>query len=284
LRVGIFANDKKVHKAWIRVSNSSQDPFSGDDEQNTRGFAIKLFDVPGPKLIGVEENANTLDILHVAAEAFVARDNFNYSKISDGSENAIQLLLRLGIKRTKDLIKAVSVSKKEANPLRLDYFSTVPYRLGAAAGPKKAVKYRLSLCSAEDAQKFPAVEDRPEKLVRNIEDTFSKLDNVCYKFEMQWAGPKDKVEDATTKWKGEYTTVARLWIKSSDNASRVIGERKEFCEHLSLNPWRTLDVHRPLGRINRARKTTYLMSSMFRHKANKTEVKEPQLDSFEKIP
>lgn len=136
LRVGLFAKNES-YKTWIRVSNSSQDPFSKDKEQNTRGFAMKLLGVEGPKLIDPEQASSTMDLLTVAAEAFVAKDNSNYSKISEG-ENPVALFVRLGVARALSLVATVKKTQSEQNPLRLEYFSTVPYRLGPASGPKKA--------------------------------------------------------------------------------------------------------------------------------------------------
>lgn len=71
--------------------------------------------------------------------------------------------------------------------------------------------------------------------------------------------------------------------KTENSADRIAG-RKDFCENLSFNPWRTLETHRPLGRINRARKTTYLMSSTFRHNSNRVEIAEPTEASFASQP
>ncbi len=282
LRVGIFANDQAKFKSWVRVSNSSQDPFSPDNDQNTRGFAVKLLGVAGEKLL--PDSQATMDLLTVAAEAFVARDNFNYSDIADGTEGTIGLAWRLGISRLRALLAAVSKAKAEPNPLRLDYFSTVPYRLGSAQGPKKAIKFRIVLCDPASAEKFPAAESGPENLVKNITETMSAVENVCYNYQVQVAGRRDNVEDATMRWRGEYVTIAQLRIHGRDNPAAALAGRNEFCEHLSFNPWRTLDAHRPLGRINRARRATYLMSSTFRRTENHQPLAEPGVDSYEVVP
>lgn len=283
LRVGLFSKNE-TYKTWIRISNSDQDPFSKDGDQNTRGFAMKLLGVEGKKLIDPEEHIPTLDLLMVAAEAFVARDNFNYSKIADGTETNFQLFLRLGVARLAALLSSVSTAKAEMNPLRLNYFSTVSYRLGPEKGPKQAIKFRIVLCDPKGGEKFPAGKEGVSNLEKNITDTFNAVEEVCYDFKVQMKSKSDNVEDATTKWKSEYKTVAKLRIKKNENSTDAIAGRKDLCENFSLNPWRTLEEHRPLGRINRARKTTYLMSSKFRHGSNRTSNEEPEASSFEQIP
>ena len=280
LRVGLFAKNSS-YRTWLRISNSSQDPFSKDKDQNTRGFAMKLTGVRGEKLLG--ESSNTLDFLTVASEAFVAKDLFNYSDIADGKESAIGLATRLGFQRTKDLLKAVSTAKKESNPLRLQYFSTVPYRLGLPKGPKAAIKFRVQLCDGQKAGDFPASTDGPENLISNISKTIQANNQICYNFQIQQGTKRDDVEDATTSWPGKYETVATITISKDLNGADEILSRKEFCENLSFNPWRTLEEHRPLGRINRARKTTYLMSSDYRHHENRARTEEPDDKSFDRV-
>lgn len=283
LQVGIFSNNKSF-PAWIRISNSSQDPFSPDKSQNTRGFAVKLFGVDGPKLLDSQQDSNTLDLLNVAAEAFVARDNYNYSEIADGSESPLGLVSRLGVVKSARLLGAVMKAQKEANPLKLDYFSTVSYRLGTVEGPKRAIKFRTVLCDPVAARKFPVSNYGQEYLVKNISDTLNSTNEVCYNFQIQFAKKGDNVEDATAMWLNPYVTAAQLIIKKENNPAETLAGRASFCEQLTFNPWRTTAIHKPLGRINRARKATYQISTTLRHTANNSVIREPDIKSFDEIP
>ena len=121
------------------------------------------------------------------------------------------------------------------------------------------------------------------RLAKNIADTVSSVDEICYDFKVQIAGPGDNVEDATIAWRAPYETVAKLWIRKADNPVPAIVGRQAFCENLSFNPWRTLEAHRPLGRINRARRTAYLMSSSYRHQVNNVPQVEPTESSWTDI-
>lgn len=278
LRVGLFAQNAKSYKAWIRISNSDQDPKKPDSMQNTRGFAIKLLGVDGEKLLDADQKPMTHDLVMVAAENFIARDNKNYPQIADGTETTLGLFFRLGPIKVFQLSQAVSKAKKEPNPLKLPFFSTTAYRLGPAEGPKTKIKFGISLCNSNDLSKFATSQD----LSKNIEETLRRTD-VCYELKVQEGRPQDNVEDATTGWPSADHTVAKLWIKSDENSVGFTPERQEFCENLSFSPWHALDVHRPLGRINRARHAAYMASSVFRHAANTVTPAEPTEQSFDDI-
>ena len=52
-------------------------------------------------------------------------------------------------------------------------------------------------------------------------------------------------------------------------------ERIAFGEGLSFSPWHGLDAHRPLGGINRVRRTVYETISKLRHELTNTPRVEP---------
>ena len=52
-------------------------------------------------------------------------------------------------------------------------------------------------------------------------------------------------------------------------------EHLGFCENLSFTPWHTIPEHRPLGGINRVRKTVYDTISHVRHEINGDKHREP---------
>ncbi|MBU2037636.1 MAG: catalase, partial [Gammaproteobacteria bacterium] len=51
--------------------------------------------------------------------------------------------------------------------------------------------------------------------------------------------------------------------------------QKQFCENISFNPWHSLEEHRPIGGINRARRVVMKDISDFRLQANGVERFEP---------
>ena len=48
-----------------------------------------------------------------------------------------------------------------------------------------------------------------------------------------------------------------------------------FTRNLKFNPWHCLPEHRPLGAVNRVRKTIYREMSEYRHHLNKAPLREP---------
>jgi len=54
--------------------------------------------------------------------------------------------------------------------------------------------------------------------------------------------------------------------------------QREFCDNLSMTPWHALPEHRPLGGVNRVRRTVYTTISKLRHEANNAPRREPTGD------
>ena len=76
------------------------------------------------------------------------------------------------------------------------------------------------------------------------------------------------VEDAGVEWsekESPFIKVATLRIPSQAFRTR---EREELAEDLSFSPAHSLNDHRPIGGVNRARVEIYRTLSEFRHKQN----------------
>ena len=83
------------------------------------------------------------------------------------------------------------------------------------------------------------------------------------------------VEDPTIAWSersSPFVPVARLTIPKQ---AFDTPERKAFGENLSFTPWHGLDAHRPLGGINRVRRSVYETISTLRHRLNDAPRVEP---------
>jgi hypothetical protein len=84
------------------------------------------------------------------------------------------------------------------------------------------------------------------------------------------------IEDATAEWSesaSRYRGIAKITFDVRNADSPV---RRAFGDDvLSFNWWRTLRDHRPLGSINRLKKTVYEASSQFRHQKNNVLEEEP---------
>ncbi len=83
------------------------------------------------------------------------------------------------------------------------------------------------------------------------------------------------VEDATVAWPEElsqYQEVARLVIPSQTAWDQG---RDSFVEPLSFSPDHSLEAHKPLGSINRARRVAYAALSRTRRSESGSPLTEP---------
>ena len=75
---------------------------------------------------------------------------------------------------------------------------------------------------------------------------------------------REDVEDPTVRWDESITPfvkVATLRIPSQDSEAPT---RYDRADDLSFTPWHCLNVHRPLGGINRVRQAAYETSARLR--------------------
>ncbi|MCC7510684.1 MAG: catalase family protein [Planctomycetes bacterium] len=287
LRHGLFATPK-TYKALIRFSNGeARDDRKGD----AHGMALKLFDVPGDKLL---EPCDTHDFILLDQPLFFIRNVADYVGLFDALLNAkasvIPKLLffvprfaaELGLvylsflsnRPTELAILKRTVSSKPETPLATTYHSTTPYRLGP-----HAVRWS-ALPNAARLPKFTAVSS-PDKLRHALamqlgagEATFD------FMAQLQTDAATMPIEDPTQPWdvaKSPPRKLATIRLPVQRPDTR---ELMDFCEQLAFNPWRCLAEHRPLGGINRARRQVYAAVSRRRHELNGVAEREPTLAEF----
>ncbi len=269
---GVFVPGKR-YDAWIRFSNGSSTVDRADIKGDARGMAIKLMDVPGPTLVGDPLGETTQDFILISHPVFFMNDPKAYLSLMKrvNNENFFSKLLvpfTLGFKGT--LIGREITSKKISNPLQTRYWSEVPYQLGS--GPeRKAVKYSARACTTmtDPFPKNPSDNFLREALRHTLENTAA-----CMEFLIQ---PRTSdalsVEDSMTEWEEDdapFFPVATIEIPVQDFDT---AEQNTFCENLSFNPWHALPDHKPLGVMNRLRKSIYEHTTRVRHSMNAVETK-----------
>ncbi len=262
LAKGLFASPG-TYKAWVRFSNGSGKP-APDKDGDGRGMAVKVMGVAGSR-------TGTQDFVMVNYPAFFVPDAREYVDFNR-SENPFQFFvpdLNPAHLRLHDLLVALTIAgQKVSNPLNSQYWSMTPYLYGDVA-----CKF-----SARPVSPASAFEDRasPDFLRENLAKALSAGD-AAFDFCIQIQGDPQAmpVEDPTIVWpetEQAFVPVARLTIRrqACDTA-----ERRAFGEVLSFTPWHGLDAHRPLGGINRVRRTVYETVSRVRHELNGTPRVEP---------
>jgi hypothetical protein len=265
VRVGIF-REPRAYPAWIRYSNAfgkMQDDSVGD----ARGMAIKL--------MGVEQSeSGTQDFVMINHPVFLVRNAADYVEFQKAlSEDSPVQFFFPGLNpfnfRLHEFGIAIAIrSTKVANPLDSRYWSTTPYLFGDAE-----MKFSARHCGPAS----PFIETTsPDFLRENMQKHLAESE-ACFDFLVQLRKRPSEmpIEDPTVEWSEKdspFIPVARITIPAQKFASP---KQLALCENLSFTPWHTIREHRPLGGINRVRKTVYDTISRVRHEINGEERHEP---------
>ena len=259
-KVGVFA-EAKTYKTWVRFSNASS-AAQPDLKRDIRGIGIKLTHVPGEKLSDEPDCLDNQDFLLISTDTFLCDGIQTF----DGMVKAIQgsLWQKLcffashpGVIR--QLLKSLKVI---ANPLQIRYFSCTPYTFD-----EQAVKYCVTpvLGTSDFIPPDPADDFLRLAMKRQLSSAPAEF---VFSIQRQ-ANPRSMpIEDASVCWDeraSPFVPVATLRIPRQDFDTP---ERDLQGENLRFSPWHCLEVHRPVGSINRARRLVYHSISELRRRAN----------------
>jgi catalase len=271
---GVFS-DEQEHPVWIRFSNAVEERTS-DRNEDFRGFGLKLFNITGERLPVPGDEQHTQDFLFLGHDAFFAKDAEQFFDFFDAtfSGNRNQYL----ITHPLSLWNIFRGAQVFGNQLDMNWFSVTPYRLGGIneqGFAKTTVKYKLQAC-ADTGREFNQQADGDDYL-REVMSQQLQAGEGCFDFylQQQLDPSKQLMDDARYAWKEKDTPfikVARITIPAQGLGSPA---QQEYCENLSFNPWHGLEVHKPLGSMNRARRDVMKAISDFRLKTNGIERKEP---------
>lgn len=267
-RVGLYSKSG-LYNAWIRFSNA--DP-SGekkpDIELDQHGMAVKILDVEGSP-------TGNHDLVMMDDERFFAKDGENYLPMTEA-------LLQGGVALGKFLLThprqaAVLLTSRHhaISPLQLAYFSSTPYKLGSHSSrftmqPCDVNKVYASLPDSKSA--------RPNYLRERLASVVTKQD-TCFDFFVQPNNDPETndVEDSTLVWNRRVSPLVKVGRILIPVQNDFLSEKQmNFCENVSMDPWRAPSANRPMGQINRIRKLAYPRISAFRHKANDRARLEPR--------
>ncbi len=290
---GIYATPGR-HDALIRFSSASN--HLGPDAQlgSVLGCAIKIFDIPGPKLVDDEPDCTTFDLVMKNNPTFVANTAKHYLILQQVGNDTPKYLAR-GKAGFNDLLRDLLTGKgtfepsdwawdemfafvKAAqlpvrNPLLSTYWTMAAVRHGdyvaklrvapAADSDGRAIHHDLDLSQGPDVF-GPALID---ELQAGTFD-FDLQAQLCTDLEAM------PVDLATVEWSEKlspFVTVARVHLPQQDISGP---ERFERGDTLAFNQWRVTDAHRPLGEIMRVRRI-YSASARVRRTLNHQPQTEP---------
>jgi hypothetical protein len=290
---GIYAQPGR-HDALIRFSSASNHLGSDAQLGPVLGFAIKIFDVPGPKLVEDEPDCTTFDLVLKNNPTFVANTARHYLVLQEVGNDSPKYLAR-GKAGLRDLLTDLLTGKgtfeqsdwawdemfafvKAAqtpvrNPLLSTYWTMAAVRHGdyvakvrvapAAESAAQAIHHELDLTSGPDVF-GPALVDE----LRARAFDFDLQVQLCTDLDAM------PVNEATVEWPEKlspFVTVGRVHLPRQD-LSRP--ESSEKGDALAFNQWRVTAEHRPLGEIMRVRRI-YAASARVRRTLNDQPQAEP---------
>jgi hypothetical protein len=279
MRHGIFATARS-YPAWVRYSGPGPVWSADIDDIGFLSMAVKLMDVPGPKLM--DDEKFTQDLFGTCAPTFVTPDTRANAQLQRWSYvNApVFYFFNLREPHVLDAIMNSLWTRTQTSPLECDYFSTVPYLLGEG----QAMKYSFHPRSSRRTS-VPGLPGRPpdDYLRLAMANTLARDDvefDVCV--QLQTDPFLMPIENAAVMWPTRLSprvpvATIRIARQSFDSPEQIA-----FARVLSYNPWHSLPEHRPLGNISRARKRLYWEMSQLRQQMNAVMHYEP--DGNESFP
>jgi len=255
LQIGIF-QPSATYQATVRFSSASG-AIQADATPDLRGVALRVS----------TDQGNFLDFLMTDAPASHARDarQFMVGAESMASRwkisSLLKLLVGLGLAETWRMLQALMKESRKIDSLATDQFwSRAPYRFGPFA-----VKFTLQPSGSAPARSAAVGEsylkqDFIERLLRGP---------ITFDFKVQRYVDEAKtpIEDGTVEWKesdAPFEAIAQLVIPQQDLRAASAKEAEILVDNLDFNPWNTTDEFRPLGNLNRARRTVYQASADYR--------------------
>ena len=269
LQVGLFSEPGESYPVWVRYSSDISDGYL--DYKTTVGIGIKVFEVPGEKILPPDEQAPTMDLLLQNIDVFFvdnAQDMCEFTKAGFTGESDQWLADH---PRTDEILQ--EMAKEVPSVLETDLWSVIPFHFGES----NFAKYKLV---PEDV---PAAVSRPDydylsylhtDLVQRLQSGEAWLKLFV---QLQTNEADMPTDQATVSWSEEESPpihVATLILPQQDITARG---QAEYGETLSFNPWRTLKVHEPVGSIAEARKVVYQASAELRRNVNGEPIGEPQV-------
>lgn len=267
LRVGVFAGAS--YRAWVRFSSDAVP--TSPDLKTTCGMAIKLFGVPGAKLLEPDQDAATHDFLLQNHDVFfvdTARDMCEFTKSGVvGGDYGPYLAAH---PKTAKILDAMS--KLVPSVLESDYWSGLPY----AFGPDRHVKYKL-VPAGGASEPVPGLStDDPDYLHRDLRRRLLDGEasfHFCVQF--QTDATRMPLDAATIRWHEDASPPVHLATLTIPRQDVDATGQAEYGENLAFNPWHALAEHAPEGSISAARRVAYQAAANARRKRNDVPLSEP---------
>jgi hypothetical protein len=288
LAQGLFANPG-TYPVVMRLSTTPGDIL--DDSVSTpRGLAIKIIGVEGPRVVGSETDT-TQDLVLINGPAFNAPNAGAFLKslkilepTTDKSEHLKKLTSTVA-RGAEAVIEAVGGKSStlislggqpETHILGETFYSQTPFLYGPYIAKFAVVPTSPDLL---ELVKKPLTNNGERNMLRNIVMDYFLKYSATWEVRVQLCTDLEKmpIEDPSIVWDeaaSPYITVATITAASQD--PWTVEKIDAIDKGLSFTPWHALAAHRPLGSVNRARKSAYASSAKFRSENDPQIVNEPR--------
>jgi hypothetical protein len=278
MRKGIFSTPRSF-PAYVRYSGPGPDAPTDIQDVGFVSMAMKIMDVPGPKLM--DDEKFTQDMACVCTPTFVTPDSRSNARMQDWSLRNMPIYYFLDPRDSHLLDFAMQSlwNQTQYNPLGQRYWSCVPYLLGEGQAMMYSFAPRTEVDTEIPGIPFSHVPDN--YLRNNMIETLSKKDvEFDLLLQLQTDPHSMPIENAAVRWPenlSPFVPAATIHIpqQTFDHPAQF-----EFMRRLSINPWHCLPEHRPLGNLGRARRRVYRELSQLRQKMNDTTHVEPTGDEI----
>jgi hypothetical protein len=278
-----------TYPAVMRLSTTPGDILE-DAVSTPRGLAIKIIGVEGPRVTG-SENDTTQDFVLVNAPAFGAPNAGAFLKTlklleptTDKSEHLKKLTSAIarGAEAVVETFGTKSPSlislggQPEHHILGETFYSQTPFLYGPFIAKFAVVPTAVTLTELTNKD----IKSNGEaNMLRNLVVEYFLKYSATWDVRVQLCTDLETmpIEDASIPWDetiSPYITVATITAASQD--PWTVEKIDAIDKGLSFTPWHALAAHRPLGAVNRARKSAYAMSAKFRSEHGPQTVIEPR--------
>ncbi|WP_218944152.1 hypothetical protein [Marinobacter changyiensis] len=275
LQTGVFRAGSQ-YPAYVRFGGPGPRVVPDIKDNGILSIGIKLMGVPGKKLL--DDEKYTVDFSGISAPSFTTPNIRENVKLQEqiGRGTPAWYFLNPKDSHYLDMVMQGLYARTHANPLELTYYSCVPYLFGREKGQYRAIKYAL----IPRIDKKSAVAAITDNYLRDAMIATLARTAVTFDFAIQFQ--KDPItmpiEDASVVWPEQQSPFIRIATLTIPRQRFDYPAQDAFARNLTINPWHTLPVHRPLGNQNRARKTIYLATSRLRQAINQEPHIEPTGD------
>ncbi|MDQ4132276.1 MAG: catalase family protein [Actinomycetota bacterium] len=259
---GLFSSPES-YRAWVRFAGPGPLAPPDLDDNGILSIGIKVMGVPGPKLL--DDERWTQDFTALTAPTFTTPDVVENLKLQRLNFEGVPLFYFVGWRdgHYLDALMQALYAKTPRNPLEERYWSDVAYLMGEG----QAMHYTVVPRSQERSPfpRRPSTDYLREAMVTTLRQQAVDFD---FMVQLQTDPFLMPIEDGSVDWPerlSPFVPVARLHLPAQEFDSRG---QLAFAENLSFNPWHSLPEHRPLGNLNRARRTMYLELSRLRQGMN----------------